>query len=394
MTRPQTTGKAVTLIAAGTIVIPERPVGPGWVAVRGDRIHAVGSGRPSRRPDVDLGLAIIVPGFVDMHVHGGGGASYSASSPAEIARAAAFHRSHGTTTSVASLVTDRPAQLRNSVGLLAELVADGIFAGIHLEGPWLNRAHAGAHDPTLLRAPDLDGVDALLLAGRGAIRMVTIAPELDGGLTAVHRIVDAGAVAAVGHTGASHECTRAAIAAGATVATHLFNAMRPFHHRAPGPALALLDDPRVTLELIGDGNHLHRGLLHRVITVAGPTRIAAVTDATAAAGAPDGVYPLGPIEICVAGGLATRREDGAIAGSTATMDEVFRRIADVSGLPAPEALRAAVETTATTPARALGLTDVGALRPDYRADIVVLDAAHRLLGVMSRGRWAVQPATV
>ncbi len=375
------------IIVAGTVVVAGRAPGRGWVETRGDRIAAVGSGTPTGRPDVDLPDATVVPGFVDMHVHGGGGGSFTGGDVEEISRALDFHRAHGTTTCLASLVTAGRDDLRRAVGVLADLVADGLLGGIHLEGPWLNPVRGGAHDRHQLRAPDGREIDELLLAGRGAIRMVTLAPELDGGLDAVRRLAEAGVTVAVGHTDASYDLTRRAIAAGARVGTHLFNAMRPVHHREPGPALALLEDPRVTVEIVGDGVHVHPALQRHVISAAGPARVALVTDAMAAAGMPDGCYRLGPLEVTVTAGSARLPGTGTIAGSTATMDELFRRGTQASGLPRSAAVTAAAEMTASTPARALGLIDVGDLRPGHRADLVVLDAACRVTAVMAGGRW-------
>ncbi len=185
----------------------------------------------------------VVPGFVDTHVHGGGGGS-SPAVPDQTATAVAFHRRHGTTTLLASLVSETPGDLLRQVRELTEQVQTGLVGGIHLEGPWLATHRCGAHDPALLRDPAADELDRVLDAGEGAIRMVTLAPERAGGLEAIRRIVDAGAVAAVGHTEATYQQTCAAIEAGATVGTHLFNAMRPIHHREPGPVIALLEDPR------------------------------------------------------------------------------------------------------------------------------------------------------
>src|SRR5919202_4404429 len=188
--------------------------------------------------------------------------------------------------------------------MLADLHRDGVVAGVHVEGPWISPQRRGAHDPHELRDPDPAEIDRLLAAADGAVAMVTIAPELPGGLAAVRRIADAGVVAAVGHTNCSHAVAAEAVEAGARVATHLFNAMRPVHHRDPGPIVALLDDPRVAVELIADGTHLHPALYRYVTSTTGPDRVALVTDAMAAAGLGDGRYELGPMAVDVVGGGA------------------------------------------------------------------------------------------
>jgi N-acetylglucosamine-6-phosphate deacetylase len=354
---------------------------PGWLATSGGRVVASGAGPPPGPVDRDFPDCTVVPGFVDMHVHGGGGASYT--DAAGIADTAAFHLGHGTTTTLASLVTASPADLIAGVRALAEASRRGTVAGIHLEGPWLSQARCGAHDPTLMRNPDPAEIDAVLTAGEGAIRMVTLAPELPGADAAVRRFLDAGVVVAVGHTDATYEQTQRAVTAGATVGTHLFNAMPPLHHREPGPALALLQDPKVTVELIADGVHVHPALVHEVIRAAGPERVAVVTDAVAAAGCADGEYRLGAVPIDVVSGVARVRGTSTIAGSTATMDRLFRSVA------AAGELAAAVQMTSATPARALGLERVGSLRAGYDANLVVLDRDLQVAAVMVRGDWRV-----
>lgn len=328
----------------------------------------------------------MVPGFVDTHVHGGGGSDFSAATTDGTAAAVELHRRHGTTTLIASLVSAAPAELLHQVEVLAGLVRDGLLAGVHLEGPWLSVQRCGAHDPVLLRDPDPIEVDTLLHAGAGAIRMVTLAPERPGALAAIERIVAAGAVAAVGHTEATYEQTRAAISAGATVGTHLFNAMRPIHHREPGPVIALLEDPRVTVELIADGVHVDAALYRHVVRAAGPERLTLVTDAMAAAGVSDGRYQIGRMDVEVADGVARLAGTATIAGSTATMDRVFGFAVASSGLPRDEALLLAVRQSSLNPARALGLP-FPELVADARADLVALDDELAVTDVLCGGAW-------
>lgn len=375
----------MTLVAAAAIVLDGRVCRPGWLQTSGDRITGCGRGAPPRPADCDFPGSVLVPGFVDMHVHGGGGASYPGADCAEVTSAAAFHRRHGTTTTLASLVTAEPAVLFDAVRVLAQTTTQGVIAGIHLEGPWLSRQRCGAHDHRQLRDPDAGEIDALLTAGDATIRMVTLAPELAGATEAIRRFTEAGVVVAVGHTDASYEQTRDAVDAGATVGTHLFNAMAPLHQRAPGPALALIEDPRVTVELIGDGVHIHPALVRQTIKAAGPQRVALVTDATAAAGLPDGRIHLGTVPVEVVSGAAYVAGTDTIAGSTATMDQLFRSVVEIPASDA--ALTAAVEMTATTAARALGLDDIGRLRVGFRADLVVLDPDLRVTAVMADGDW-------
>ncbi|HMZ14223.1 MAG TPA: N-acetylglucosamine-6-phosphate deacetylase [Mycobacterium sp.] len=378
------------LLTADTIVTGSELLRPGWIEVSRDTVVAVGSGTANRRADHDLGLATVVPGFVDTHVHGGGGGAFSSAAGAETASAVDFHLRHGTTTLVASLVTAAPADLIRQLENLTDEVRAGRITGIHLEGPWLAATRCGAHEPSLLRDPDPGEVDAVLAAGAGHIRMVTVAPERAGALDAIERIVAAGAVAAVGHTDASYEQTRLAIAAGARVGTHLFNAMRPIHHREPGPVIALLEDPRVTVELIADGVHVDAALYRFASRSAGPDRLSLVTDAMAAAGRPDGAYRIGPLAVDVVDGVARLAGTQIIAGSTATMDRVFRFAVAHSHLPQEEALLLAVRQSSVNPARALGLPSP-VLAAGARADLVVLDSDLVVTGVLRAGEWAVGP---
>ncbi|AQT82245.1 N-acetylglucosamine-6-phosphate deacetylase [Mycolicibacterium litorale] len=376
------------LLTAQTLLTGQELLRPGWVEVAGDTVRRVGAGAPPRPADHDLDT--VVPGFVDTHIHGGGGADFSQATPAATAAAADLHRRHGTTTLVASLVSAGPADLLRQVAELAEQVRDGVIAGIHLEGPWLSAQRCGAHDPVLLRDPDAAEVSRVLDSGDGTIRMVTLAPERTGALAAIERVVGAGAVAAVGHTEATYAQTRTAIAAGATVGTHLFNAMRPIHHREPGPVIALLDDPRVTVELIADGVHVDAALYRHVARTVGPDRLTLITDAMAAAGAADGAYEIGPMAVDVADGVARLAGTSTIAGSTATMDRVFRFAVAHSGLPRDQALMLAVRQSSINPARALGLSSP-LLATGARADLVALDAELAVTDVLHAGLWVTSP---
>ncbi|MCF8608908.1 N-acetylglucosamine-6-phosphate deacetylase [Gordonia sp. HY285] len=366
------------IVAAGALVGDGVVHRPGWLSMRDGLIDAVGSGEPPAAADYEFPRGTVVPGFVDQHVHGGGGASYTDGDPDQVRAAAAFHRTHGTTTTVTSTVSASPDELAGIVARLAPLVREGVSAGIHLEGPWIAHSQCGAHAPDRLRSPDLGEIDRLLAIADGAIVMVTIAPELPGALDAIDRFVAAGVRVAVGHTDATYEQTRAALDHGARVATHLFNAMAPLNHRAPGPVLALTEDPRVVVELIGDGVHLHPALVADVQRTVGPARAVLVTDAMVAAGMADGDYVLGSLDVYVDGGVARLRSTDAIAGSTATMDSLFARtVTGLVGAPDPlprdDALLAASVMCSTTPAQVLGRDDIGLLAPGRRGDLVVLD---------------------
>lgn len=388
-----TDARARTVLAGAHVVRPGGVDEGGRVTVEGSRIAATAtaddrSGVTEHATEThDLTGHWIVPGFVDIHVHGGGGASFSAGTAEEALTAIDTHRRHGTTTMLASTVTGTLDDLARQAGALSELVEQGDLAGLHFEGPFISPGRCGAHDPDLLRAPEPEAVRRLLDAARGTARMMTIAPELPGGIEAVRLLAERGAIAAIGHTDATYETTRAAIEAGARAATHLFNAMPPLGHRAPGPVAALLEDERITVELVNDGTHLHPSVLRLALRAAGPDRVAFITDAMGAAGMGDGSYPLGPLRVEVTDGVA-RLPDGTIAGSTLTLDHALRRAVTVDGRPIDHAVRA----LSTTPARLLGIADrTGSLEEGKDADLVVLDADFTVVGVMRRGEWLVKP---
>jgi N-acetylglucosamine-6-phosphate deacetylase len=360
---------------SGRIVRPGAVVA-GFVEVAGPTIVAV-------EADDSAGDDIVVPGFVDIHCHGGGGHTFTTGDPAAARGAAAFHLGHGTTTMLASLVSSPFELMRDAVTAYRPLVTDGTLAGVHFEGPYLSGDRCGAQNPAYLRDPSIEELTALVDMGAGSVRMVTIAPELPGALAAISFLRDRGVVAAVGHTDATYEQALAGVTAGATVGTHLFNGMRPPHHREPGPVIGLLSAGPAVCELIGDNIHLHPGMLAFAAATAGPDRTALITDAMDAAGMPDGRYELGGQEVLVADRVARLARNGSIAGSTLTMDTALRN-ALAAGITLPDA----VTMASTTPARALGLSDqVGALTAGLRADLVVLDAAHQIKRVMRAGAW-------
>ncbi|MCX4629161.1 N-acetylglucosamine-6-phosphate deacetylase [Streptomyces sp. NBC_01443] len=374
-----------TVLSGARVVLPTGTVAGGRVIVDGARIAgSAGEGAST----VDLSGHWIVPGFVDMHNHGGGGASFTSGTAEEVLKGVRTHREHGTTTLVASTVTGDLDELARRAGLLAELTQQGEIAGIHFEGPFINACRKGAHKEELLRDPDPAEVRKLIDAAHGAARMVTLATELPGGLESVRLLAEHGVIAAIGHTDSTYDQTRQAIEAGATVATHLYNAMPGMEHRAPGPIAALLEDERVTVELINDGTHLHPAMLELAFHHAGAHRVALITDAMDAAGFGDGIYHLGPLEVEVKEGVARLVEGGSIAGSTLTLDTAFKRSVTLDKLP----VESVVQAISVNPAKLIGLYDeVGSLEPGKYADLVVLDAEFDVKGVMRRGEWIVDP---
>jgi N-acetylglucosamine-6-phosphate deacetylase len=386
------------VLAGARVVLPTGIVHDGRVIIDGARIADAGtpSTKPAGDPEAapagasvtDLSGHWIVPGFVDLHNHGGGGASFTSGTAEDVLKGIHTHRLHGTTTVVTSTVTGDMHGLAERAGMLSELAEQGDIAGIHFEGPFISPCRKGAHSEELLRDPDPAEVRKLIDAARGRASMVTLAPELPGGLDSVRLLAEHGVLAAIGHTDATYEQTKAAIDAGATVATHLFNAMPALGHRAPGPIAALLEDERITVELINDGTHLHPASLELAFRHAGPGRVAFITDAMDAAGFGDGRYMLGPLEVEVTEGVARLVEGGSIAGSTLTLDRAFQRAVTVDRLPVEDVVAA----ISANPARLLGRYDrVGSLEPGKDADLVVLDAGFALKGVMRGGEWVVDP---
>lgn len=382
------TGARPVIVHAARLVTDGVVTEDGWVRFDDSTISAVGVGSSWReQPDqgdadlVDADGRWLAPGFVDIHNHGGGGAAFDDGAEA-IRTGMAMHTLHGTTRFVLSLVTAPLPALESGVRGIAELTrADPRILGSHLEGPFLDPGHKGAHDPALLRNATPDAVERLLQAADGTLRQVTLAPELDGGMDAVRRFSSAGVAVAVGHTNADYAQTRAAFDTGASILTHAFNGMNGIHHRAPGPVAAATGTTGVTIEIVNDGIHVHPEVVR--LTMAGaPGRVALVTDAMAAAGFGDGEYGLGSLSVTVVDGVARLTDGGSIAGSTLTLDDALRRAVRQVGVDLPTAVQALTEV----PARAVGRgADLGRLAPGYAADAVLLDADLAVSAVWAGG---------
>lgn len=284
----------------------------------------------------------VVNGFTDIHCHGGGGFSFSDPNPDHIATAIATHREHGTTTQIASLVTEPLSHLHRQIKNLLPFVEDGSLAGIHLEGPYLSSAKCGAHDPKLLRLPHLDEIRELIAVGQGHIKMVTIAPELPNAFEAIQFLKTSGVTVALGHSNASEEDALRAIDAGATVVTHMFNGMPAFDHRAGTITNAVLLNSEINFEIILDGVHLTRTAVELLLRLA-PDRIILVTDAMAAAGGGDGSYMIGELAVNVSHGIATLASNGSLAGSTLTMDAAYNRFTSEHDVSSAVAKSAAID---------------------------------------------------
>jgi N-acetylglucosamine-6-phosphate deacetylase len=363
-------------------VLPDRVV-DGWLNIDGDVIGAVEDcAAPVAAHDLDGGY--LVPGYIDVHCHGGAGADFASADADQLVAASAFHARHGSAHQLASLVTAPIADLCVQLEALADTIESGKtnIRGVHLEGPFLSHARCGAQNPVHLMLPSAAILAELIEAARGTLAMITIAPELPHADEVIDAAVAAGVVVAVGHTDATYDQASAAFARGATVATHLCNGMRPVHHREPGPVLAALD-AGVACEVINDGVHVHSAVT-RLVDGRNPDQLVFITDAVSASGVGDGSFSLGGLEVSVVEGQARLTRTGSLAGSTLTMDEAVRRGVAHCGLPVQRAVAAAT----INPARLLGIDKTaGSLAPGKRADLLHLDDELRIVGRMHAGQW-------
>jgi N-acetylglucosamine-6-phosphate deacetylase len=384
----------LTLIAASRVIpaVPGSPVlEPGYVAVAGGLITEVGAGAPPADPDVALADGVLVPGLVDLQVNGYYGVDLQEGDPDGWARVVRRLPETGTTaflpTYITAPVPELAASLRKAQKMQPEVPAGARMLGVHLEGPFLSPARAGAHRRDWIVPPFAGAVAELLAAGQGVLRLVTLAPEAEGALAAVAALVAAGVVVSVGHSDATARQVAGAAAAGARMVTHLFNAQRGLHHREPGVVGQALTDPRLTSGLIVDLCHVAAPVC-AIAFAAAPGRICLVTDAAACAGMPPGRYLLGgePVEL-PAGGGAPVRPDGTLAGSALRMDEAVANAVGV-GLGLAEAVAAA----SRIPADLIGRPDLGRLAPGAAADLVWLGDDLRTRRVWIAGE-QVYPAT-
>ncbi|GAB78414.1 N-acetylglucosamine 6-phosphate deacetylase [Austwickia chelonae] len=390
-----TTVPAALLRLDGTLVDGGRRAPRSCLVIEGDRIAYAG-------PAVDLpphlaeaprapGLSddlLLMPGLVDLHHHGAAGGEYGPD-PEGCRRAIAHHRAHGSTTLVASLVSNFPDVLDAGVRTCSQLVAEGELAGIHLEGPFLSYARRGAQNPAALTDVDLDLVERLAATATSAgapdaLVQMTFAPERPGADELPAVLARHGIVGAVGHTDGTAAQARAAVErvvngtarGGQALATHLFNGMRPLHHRDPGPiagCLAAAAQGEAVLEAIGDGVHLDAGTVRMLFDVVGPDALALITDAMSACGMPPGKYTLGGQDVVVDGRTARLVEGDSIAGGVATMIDVLRWTVVEAGVSLPDAVTAAT----ATPARVAGLTGAGRLVPGAWADVLAVEEQDR-----------------
>jgi N-acetylglucosamine-6-phosphate deacetylase len=353
------------IITAARAVIEDQERRDIWLDIRDGLIHEIGDGpHPSAERKFP---GTLIPGFVDIHCHGGGGYYFSNLNADQIRIAIDIHRKAGTTTQYASLVTADLEQLKAQIEALIPFVQSGELAGIHLEGPYLSRAKCGAHAPELLRAPHLEEIKTVIGWGQGSIAMVTIAPELEGALESIAWLASQGIIAAIGHTDADADTARAAIDAGAQVVTHFTNAMAKM---VGGQSMAteVLEDSEISLELINDGTHVPVNVIE-ILKNSALGRTILVTDAMSAAGGDDGKYLIGDLAVEVKDSVARLVSNGALAGSTLTMERAFINFIFKDDVDIVDAVHA----SSTRAAQIFGLKNVGSLTVGKKANILHFD---------------------
>ncbi len=340
------------IISAATVLIDQELQKEVWLEIENGVIRSINSGTT---PEYDHRYeGILIPGFVDIHCHGGGGKYFGGLTDSEIEQVVATHRAGGTVAGLASLVTEPIENLVSQIKRLVPFAQRREIAGIHLEGPYLSHARCGAHDPNLLRTPTIAEVQTLLDAGQGFIKMITIAPELDGALEVIEHLSKSGVIAAIGHSQSDAATAIAAIDRGASVVTHFNNAMPKVIDGPDTMNSAVLGELRASLELILDGEHVATNIV-RDIFEAAPNRIVLITDAMSAAGSSDGTYKIANLEVIVKDGVARLASNGSLAGSTLTMAKAFSHALNEIGISITEAVHAA----STLPALILGRSDLG-----------------------------------
>jgi N-acetylglucosamine-6-phosphate deacetylase len=380
------------LIHAGRALTPTTEINDVGILIREDVIEAIGprSGMtlaPGAQ-EIRASGKTAVPGFIDVHIHGAGGHDVMEGTCTALRSITRKVSEYGTTSLVATTVTASMDQTLRAVAGIAGYITRqhetdeprAEVLGIHLEGPFISKARRGVHPSEWIQPPSAVALNRFLKAAAGNARILTIAPEVLGAAPCMDAAREAGLVVSMGHTDATYEQARAAMARGARSATHVYNAMRPFSHRDPGVIGAVLTSPDVNAELIADGVHVEEGAMKLLLLAKGAAHVTLVSDGLSATGMPDGKYMLGGLEVTVSGGVC-RNADGVLAGSTLTLDRALRNVVAL-GISLPDAVR----MLTLNPASLLGIEfKKGSLRVGADADILLLDEGLHLAGVWARG---------
>jgi len=378
------------LVVSARIVAPSGVIGQGWLHVRDGEIVALGAMPAPELPSaeiVDAGGGWLLPGFVDVHVHGGANHDFMDANEEGMRAITKFHAENGTTSLLATTLTASREDLTAVIALAAEFMAKPMpyakVVGVHLEGPFVNVKWKGAQNPAYILPPQPDWLEDWVARFPGVIKIQTLAPEIEGSLDYIEQLAGHGIVPSCGHTDATYEQVVAAADRGLKHAVHTFNAMTPIHHRQPGTVGAVLTDDRITAEVIADGHHVHPAGVKLITRAKGAHNVILVTDAMAAAGMPDGDYELGGLPVHMKCGVARLKENDSLAGSTLTMISAFRFLVREIGVSVEDASRMASENAA----RQLGLdAEIGTLEAGKKADFLLLDEALEIRGTWIDGR--------
>jgi N-acetylglucosamine-6-phosphate deacetylase len=386
-----TTAMSTLVLKNVKLVTPEGVLNDGWIKLADGRIEALGSGSAAavsgEAQAIDGGGGWVLPGFIDVHVHGGAGHDFMDADEEGLREITKFHASHGTTGILATSLTASRDELTGVLDRVSRFMAGSMpyaqVLGVHFEGPFVSDKWKGAQNPDYILPPQLEWLEEWVRCYPGIIRIQTLAPEAEGALDYIERLDSHGIVPACGHTDATYAQIIAAADRGLRHAVHTFNAMRPYHHREPGTVGAVLTDDRIFAEVIADGHHVHAAGIEMLRRAKGPERVILVTDAMAAAGMPDGDYRLGGLPVTMTCGVARLTHSGNLAGSTLTMIESLRHMVREISVPIADASRMA----SGNPARQLGIDSVtGTLEAGKRADVLLLSDQLELERIWIGGR--------
>lgn len=382
-----------TVIIHARIVTEETVIEDGYLSLHGQRITAIGQGLPEEAANgaqvIDAAGSWLLPGFIDLHVHGGFGADFMDGSRESLDTITRFHGGHGTTSIAATTLTGPHDRLSRVLETVDEYRSAPMpyaqIIGVHLEGPFINVKYKGAQNPAFIVPPNKEWIEAWVDRHPGLIVQVSLAPETEGALELIRWLRARGINAAAAHTDATYDQIIAAADAGLNQAVHTFNAMTPLHHRAPGTVGAVLTDERIGAEIITDGHHVHPACIRLLTKAKTNNNLFMITDAMAATGLEDGLYDLGGLAVRVEHGVATLTEGDSLAGSTLTMIDALRFVTGTVGLTVLEASR----YMSGNPARQLGIFDrTGSLAPGKQADVLLISPDLELERIWVKGNEA------